>query len=477
MPPYDEYSSLWEGNSPNATHAYERMKAAGQAPDNSWLERLFGGGQRPAPYTPAPTDEGRFPESPFTAPPPQAKPVSKLSSAADLGTRIRQIVQQPWQGEGDTATFEPIRRTQQAWQGEGDTEAPGPQGDPLAMAVNQYPAQEPPPARVPIDMRDAPSPFTSASLAGLPSSVKRAVSELLGGGNRFGGNTFGGQKFGGAEYGGNRFGGNQFGGNRFGASSAGPGETGGEPMMEAAPLPYGGGTYGGNVFGGNTYGGNRFGGEKFGGRRFGASKAHGGSVHGYDAGGFYEGPFGSSDQIPEMEGLPGPIQSMPVQQAAFAVPPPPPVMPPSGGKEGGGGGGMGDIASMAMKFLPMLLNKGGDVPGFMRGGYPELRTAPIRHQFDSGGQSYVDGDSDGRADDIDARLSSGEYVLDGETVAMLGNGNPKAGAKKMDQFRVNVRKHKGAALAKGKISADAKSPAEYLIGSPQSDGIRRHGKK
>ncbi len=120
---------------------------------------------------------------------------------------------------------------------------------------------------------------------------------------------------------------------------------------------------------------------------------------------------------------------------------------------------------------------GGEVPGYMRGGYPELRTAPIRHQFDSGGQSYVDGDSDGRADDIDAKLSSGEYVVDSETLGLLGNGNPKAGAKKMDQFRENVRKHKGAALAKGKISPNAKkNPAEYLASNPMGDGMRRLGK-
>ncbi len=113
----------------------------------------------------------------------------------------------------------------------------------------------------------------------------------------------------------------------------------------------------------------------------------------------------------------------------------------------------------------------------MRGGYPELYNAPVRH-FDPGGQSYVDGygDSDGRSDKIDARLSPNEYVVDAETMSMLGDGNPDAGAKKMDQFRTNVRKHKGKALAKGKFSPNAKNPAEYLIGNPLGDGIRRQGK-
>lgn len=76
----------------------------------------------------------------------------------------------------------------------------------------------------------------------------------------------------------------------------------------------------------------------------------------------------------------------------------------------------------------------------------------------------VQGDGDGREDAIPARLSDGEYVIDAETVALLGNGSSKAGAAKLDQFRVNVRKHKGRELAKGKFSADAKRPEAYLAG-------------
>lgn len=80
-------------------------------------------------------------------------------------------------------------------------------------------------------------------------------------------------------------------------------------------------------------------------------------------------------------------------------------------------------------------------------------------------QSFaVRGPGDGREDAIDARLSDGEYVIDAETVALLGNGSNKAGADKLDQFRVNVRKHKGRALARGKFSDNAKRPEQYLAG-------------
>jgi hypothetical protein len=79
-------------------------------------------------------------------------------------------------------------------------------------------------------------------------------------------------------------------------------------------------------------------------------------------------------------------------------------------------------------------------------------------------QFAVSGPGDGRSDDIPAVLSDGEYVMDAETVALLGNGSPKAGAKKLDDLRVNIRKHKGKKLAQGRFSANAKSPEAYLSG-------------
>ena len=76
----------------------------------------------------------------------------------------------------------------------------------------------------------------------------------------------------------------------------------------------------------------------------------------------------------------------------------------------------------------------------------------------------VTGPGTGRSDSIDAKLSDGEYVIDAETVALLGDGSSKAGAAKLDQFRANIRKQKGKALSKGKISPDAESPDRYLMG-------------
>ena len=76
----------------------------------------------------------------------------------------------------------------------------------------------------------------------------------------------------------------------------------------------------------------------------------------------------------------------------------------------------------------------------------------------------VEGPGDGRDDKIPALLSDGEYVIDAETVALLGNGSNKAGAELLDQFRVNVRKQKGQKLARGEFSEDAKRPEHYMAG-------------
>lgn len=75
---------------------------------------------------------------------------------------------------------------------------------------------------------------------------------------------------------------------------------------------------------------------------------------------------------------------------------------------------------------------------------------------------YVSGPGGGRDDTVPAMLSDGEYVMTAEDVALLGDGSSKEGAKRLDKFRQNLRRHKGGALAKGKISPAAKQPESYV---------------
>ena len=78
---------------------------------------------------------------------------------------------------------------------------------------------------------------------------------------------------------------------------------------------------------------------------------------------------------------------------------------------------------------------------------------------------FAEGAGSGRDDTIDAKLSDGEYVMDAETVALLGDGSNKEGALRLDAMRAQLRKHKGKELSKGKFSANAKSPLQYFKGA------------
>ena len=76
---------------------------------------------------------------------------------------------------------------------------------------------------------------------------------------------------------------------------------------------------------------------------------------------------------------------------------------------------------------------------------------------------YVRGQGDGQSDKIPAMLSDGEYVMDAESVSALGNGSSEAGAKKLDEFRMNLRKHKRSAPI-GKIPPKTKKLNKYMSG-------------
>lgn len=78
---------------------------------------------------------------------------------------------------------------------------------------------------------------------------------------------------------------------------------------------------------------------------------------------------------------------------------------------------------------------------------------------------YVKGGGTGTSDSIPAKLSDGEYVIDAQTVSMLGDGSSDAGAAKLDAMRENIRKHKGSALAKGKFAPNSKAPLSYVKGA------------
>jgi hypothetical protein len=95
---------------------------------------------------------------------------------------------------------------------------------------------------------------------------------------------------------------------------------------------------------------------------------------------------------------------------------------------------------------------------------PSMYAPEVDNMRFARGGFAVEGAGDGRDDKIPALLSDGEYVIDAETVALLGNGSNKAGAELLDSFRVNVRKQKGKKLARGEFSDNAKRPEHYMAG-------------
>ncbi len=83
-------------------------------------------------------------------------------------------------------------------------------------------------------------------------------------------------------------------------------------------------------------------------------------------------------------------------------------------------------------------------------------------QYPMGIIGYLNGYSGGQDDDINAKLSDGEYVIDASTVSDLGDGNNANGAKKLDQMRRNIREHKrGGSI---KMPPKAKSLLSYMRG-------------
>ena len=73
----------------------------------------------------------------------------------------------------------------------------------------------------------------------------------------------------------------------------------------------------------------------------------------------------------------------------------------------------------------------------------------------------IQGEAGGQDDVVDIKAAPGEYVMDAETVSNLGDGNTEEGARKLDEMRQNVRKHKRQG-ALSQIAPKAKKPEQYV---------------
>ena len=134
-----------------------------------------------------------------------------------------------------------------------------------------------------------------------------------------------------------------------------------------------------------------------------------------------------------------------------------------------------DILGITAKeggLVTPLMAKGGSVQKYAEGGLsvPMMNHGgKMRGDFRHG--AHVAGPGDGQSDDIPAMLADGEYVLDSEIVAALGNGSTKAGSKLLDKFRQEIRAHKRSGSINS-IPPKSKSPLQYL-----ADAKKKMGKK
>ena len=111
-----------------------------------------------------------------------------------------------------------------------------------------------------------------------------------------------------------------------------------------------------------------------------------------------------------------------------------------------------------------LYARGGkvEVPASVSGGLLPIALKLVEG-LTSAPKGLISGSDNGQADTVEAMLSPGEYVIDAEIVAALGDGNTEAGAKKLDDMRYNIRKHKrSGGLAQ--IAPKTKSLDKYMKG-------------
>lgn len=110
-----------------------------------------------------------------------------------------------------------------------------------------------------------------------------------------------------------------------------------------------------------------------------------------------------------------------------------------------------------LKTTKMNWNK--SIANKARGGSIEGQAA-----VPQGALGLLKGAQAGQDDSVPINASHGEYVMDADVVAALGDGNTDAGAAKLDAMRENIRKHKRSAPA-SKIPPKAKPVKAYLKGT------------
>jgi len=140
---------------------------------------------------------------------------------------------------------------------------------------------------------------------------------------------------------------------------------------------------------------------------------------------------------------------------------------------------------MGLKHLAEGPLKGSGMRGGLaHGGLPQkyADAAPEGHkpEFITGLTGYyAQGGGTGQSDDIPAMLHDGDYVMDADTVAALGDGSSKAGAEVLEKMRNSVpqsRSHGGSPVPAQIADGEYVFPASFVTaigGGSNSLGAKR----
>lgn len=125
-------------------------------------------------------------------------------------------------------------------------------------------------------------------------------------------------------------------------------------------------------------------------------------------------------------------------------------------------------SAQAARPVRTLYAKGGavELPTEVMGGLLPLTLKIAEHMLSAGSgrhQGLIPGEDGGQDDVVDIKAAPGEYVIDAEIVSALGDGNSENGARKLDEMRYNIRKHKRTG-GLAQIAPKAKNVKEYLKG-------------
>lgn len=144
-----------------------------------------------------------------------------------------------------------------------------------------------------------------------------------------------------------------------------------------------------------------------------------------------------------------------------------------GGGGVSGGGANGAPANKFGEFNDWTAAQKPGVQAFFNRGPQTQAWKPVATGYASGGEvpgalqavsapaGYVGGYGSGQADNVEARLSPGEFVMDADVVSALGDGSNEEGARRLEQMRQRVRAHKRSAPA-SRIPPAAETPEHYL---------------